>query len=593
MKDLARVVVSLSLLAVAVPVWAAAPVVTSVYPASQRIDAGRQTIIEAHFDQPIEASSVDDISFRVYGRWSGVHAGSVVVNLGTITFTPTVPFFAGEWVTVSMSKGITNIDAEHLAKGYVWNFWTATADGSLTLSYDTRVSCRVGAETLVQVYGSYAGDINEDGWSDMVAPCEVSNDARVFLNNSGSYAAPATKVSLVNGSVPSPNEGADFDNDGHIDLVVGNTGGDDASLLFGDGNGNFPAERKTSVTCGNTVRGVGVGDFNGDGWDDFVTANRFANGNHGNLSIVLNNGDGTFAAAVTKETGSEDEYTIAIADANNDGIQDIFCGTFASVYKMVLLLGDGNGGFTVSATVNEGGSAWQSVVGDFNNDGNVDVASCNSNLDQIGLLLGNGSGGFTGAVTLITCDDFPLAIDAGDIDGDGDLELVTSCYMAGKWNIFQNTGGVFGNKKTLPTGAPSAAAGSCAVLHDRDNDGDLDISGLDEINDYIFLFENTGTTTNVPPALPTTMLLQNHPNPFNPSTSIRFELSHNSDVTITVYDAAGAYVSTIASGRYARGAHDVVWNGTDAKGARVGSGVYFYRLVSSGGTLTRKMVLLK
>jgi hypothetical protein len=587
---MARIIVVAALLAVAGSARAAAPVVTSVYPARQRIDAGRSTIVEAHFDQAIDAASVNSITFRVYGRWSGPATGTLVVSEGTITFTPTTPFFAGEWITVNVSKGVTNTSAEHLAKGYSWNFWTETANGSLIMTYDTRVNCRVGAETWVQVYGAYGGDLNHDGWSDLTAPCEQTDDARVFISNNGTFANPPVKVSLTNGNIPSPNEGGDFDNDGNIDLVIGNTGGSAASILFGDGAGNFPAMRKTSITCGNTIRGVGVGDFNGDGWDDFVTANRFATSvPQGTLSIVLNNGNGTFATAVTKETGYQGEYTIAIADANNDGIPDIFCGTFSSPYQMVVLLGDGNGGFTAQTGVLEGGSPWQTVVGDFNKDGNVDVASCNSNTNNVGIMFGNGSGGLS-AVTLLAGDSFPLAIDTGDIDGDGDLELVTSCYTAAKWDIFQNTAGVFGNKKTLA----ASSAGSCCVLHDRDNDGDLDLSGLDEIDDWIYFYENTGTATSVPtPSTAATVLLQNHPNPFNPTTSIRYELRRDADVTLSVYDATGAYVTTLAAGPRTQGTHDVTWNGTDAKGTRVGSGIYFYRLVSQGTTLTRKMVLLK
>jgi len=153
MRDLARVITAIALLAAAVPARASAPVVTSVYPASQRIDAGRNTVIEAHFDQEIDPASVTNITFRVYGRWSGVHGGTRTTTGSTISFTPTVPFFAGEWVTVSVSKGITNTSAEHLAKGYAWNFWTAAGHGSLTLTYDTRVSVRVSPETWVQVDG--------------------------------------------------------------------------------------------------------------------------------------------------------------------------------------------------------------------------------------------------------------------------------------------------------------------------------------------------------------------------------------------------------------------------------------------------------
>lgn len=590
MKNLARVITTIALLTAADAARAAAPVVTSVYPASQRINAGRNTVIEAHFDQDVDDASVTPITFRIYGRWSGVHTYTRVVTGKTISATLDEPFFPGEWVTVSMSKGISNQSAEGLNKGYSWNFWTAAAKGSNSLVYNDRVNVRVSPETWVQVYGAYAGDLNKDGWSDFTAPCEQTNDARVFLSNNGVFANPPTKVTMPNGAIPSPNEGADFDNDGNIDLVIGNTGGLYASILFGNGLGGFPSGRKTSILCGNTVRGVGVGDFNGDGWDDFVTANRFA-GSTGGLSIVLNNGDGTFATAVTKETGKSGEYTIAIADANNDGIPDIFCGCFASPYWMVLLLGDGDGAFNVSTSIAEGGSPWQTVVGDFNGDGNVDVASCNSNTNNMGIMTGNGNGGLS-AVTLIATNSFPLAIDAGDIDGDGDLELVTSCYTAAKWNIFPNAAGVFSAATKITLNASSA--GSCAVLHDRDNDGDLDLSGLDEIDDWIYFYDNPGTTsTSVPPPVPMMALLQNHPNPFNPSTLIRFELKQNSNATLSVYDATGAFVTTLAAGPYAKGSHDVVWNGTDARGGRVGSGVYFYRLTAAGTTLTRKMVLLK
>jgi hypothetical protein len=566
---------------------AAAPTVASVYPARQRIDAGRNTIIEVHFSAEIAAASVTPQSFRVFGRWSGPATGSFAVSASTVTFTPDDPFFAGEWVTVNLSRDIQSTTGESMVKGHAWNFWIETAHGSLTLSYDGRITCRRTGESWVQVYGAYAGDLDDDGWSDITAPCEQSDDARVFLNDSGVFSTTGMVVeTLVDGNIPSPNEPGDFDNDGHIDLVVGNTGNNKASILFGDGAGDFPTARKISHTCGSTIRGVGVGDFNGDGWDDFVTANRVGD----NLSVVLNNGDGTFAPSVVQNTGGNGEYAVAIADANNDGIPDIFCGTFDTPYYMIVLLGNGNGGFAPQTPVAQGGRPWQTVVGDFNLDGNVDVASCNSNTNNIGILFGNGLGAFTGAVTLVSCDAFPLAIDAGDLDGDGDLELVTSNYTGKNWNIFQNTGGVFGNKKVLA----ASSAGSCATLHDRDNDGDLDLTGLDEEDDWIYFYENTGPASAVrDPSAGAVSMLENDPNPFNPSTSIRFELRRDASLDLAVYDATGARVVTLRRGPHAHGSYSVRWNGTGANGERVGSGVYFCRLVAGGESLTRKMVLLK
>jgi hypothetical protein len=445
----------------------------------------------------------------------------------------------------------------------------------------------------VQPYGAYGGDLNNDGYSDLTIPCEQTDDARVFINNLGTYSG-FTAESLPNGSVPSPIDGGDFDNDGEIDVVIANIGGasgsDKISILFGDGTGDFPDTLKTSYAAASaaqhSIRGVGVVDLNGDGWDDIVAADRYGN----KLSIFLNHGDGTFAPAVAKEAGSSNEWSIAFGDANNDGLLDVYCGNRNSPYYIVVLLSDGNGGLTAQPPVSCGNYCWQLVTGDFDGDGNMDVAGCASSASKVALLHGDGAAGFTGPVQLTTTGSFPLAIDAGDVDGDGDLEILTSNYDAGTWTLFENRFGSFVNPRTLN----ASASGSEAFLHDRDNDGDMDITGIDEIDDWIYFFENEPPVTSVRPAPePMAELGQNRPNPFNPSTTIRFEVAGRTRVDLSVYDPSGALVTKLADGLYDRGVYDVRWNGADARGVGVSSGVYFYRLVAGGATLTRKMVLLK
>ena len=83
------------------------------------------------------------------------------------------------------------------------------------------------------------------------------------------------------------------------------------------------------------------------------------------------------------------------------------------------------------------------------------------------------------------------------------------------------------------------------------------------------------------------------PNPFNPSTTIRFELPATERVTLTIYDANGRLVRTLVSETMSHGPHSVDWNGTDNAGRSVGSGVYFYRLETGRYTDSSKMVLLK
>jgi hypothetical protein len=89
------------------------------------------------------------------------------------------------------------------------------------------------------------------------------------------------------------------------------------------------------------------------------------------------------------------------------------------------------------------------------------------------------------------------------------------------------------------------------------------------------------------------LLEQNVPNPFNPSTTISFLVPGTSRTTVTVYDISGAVVKTLVDAVLDPGRRTVVWDGTNASGETVGSGTYFYRLVTNKKSVTRKMLLLK
>jgi hypothetical protein len=88
-------------------------------------------------------------------------------------------------------------------------------------------------------------------------------------------------------------------------------------------------------------------------------------------------------------------------------------------------------------------------------------------------------------------------------------------------------------------------------------------------------------------------LHQNHPNPFNPSTIIRYELATSGHVTLRVYDVSGTLVKVLEDRDLQPGRYETGWNGENDHGESVSSGVYFYRLKADGKTLTKKMILLK
>ena len=104
-----------------------------------------------------------------------------------------------------------------------------------------------------------------------------------------------------------------------------------------------------------------------------------------------------------------------------------------------------------------------------------------------------------------------------------------------------------------------------------------------------------GGEEGIPPEPgPATRLRQNCPNPFNPHTTVRFDLENPCRAGIEVYDVTGRLVDVIADGRYAAGAHAVFWSGTDRSGKTLPSGVYFCRLEVDGKVIsTKKMLLLR
>ena len=136
----------------------------------------------------------------------------------------------------------------------------------------------------------------------------------------------------------------------------------------------------------------------------------------------------------------------------------------------------------------------------------------------------------------------------------------------------------------------ASSAGSCATLHDRDNDGDLDITGIDEVDDLIFIFENdmpvsVGSGEEVPVSL---TLAQNYPNPFNSISNFSFTVPQSALVTLAVYDLLGRKVATVVNEVLSPGVHQRQWDA-----GLLASGIYYYRLQQAGLQATRKLALLR
>lgn len=446
-----------------------------VSPALNALAIAPGSTIELHFDQSVDLASFVAPDFHVFGRYSGVTAGTLATSQGGrhVTFTPSQPFAPGENLIVTLSRSVRGSSGGTLGRGFAWSFWIDSDSGS-------------GQYTLTQTlipgatpYGAYGGDIDSDGDLDLCVPNEDSLDVSVFLNTgTGTFGA---KTDYDVGWHCSANEAADFDHDGTIDLAVANIFDDDVSVLLGNGNGTFRPQVRYSV--GDQPRGLAVLDADGDGDSDIVTGNRVGS----DLSFLRCRDDGTFEPEVRFEGGVSGETGVAAGDMNSDGILDlVVIGYYSS--NAAVLFGNGNGAFTLHGTRTLGSSPWQVVVGDVDGDGHADVAAALSGSNQAAISRNNGSGGLL-APSLYAAGSFPIAIDLGDMNGDGYLDLATSAFTGGIFRLRLNTStGTFG----APTDLPAQQAGSCTVLHDVDGDGDLDVTGIDESADRVFIFRQNG-----------------------------------------------------------------------------------------------------
>lgn len=195
---------------------------------------------------------------------------------------------------------------------------------------------------------------------------------------------------------------------------------------------------------------VVVGDFNGDGKLDLVTSD-FWNF----VSVMLGNGDGTFSTAVDYPTDDRIysfPASVVVGDFNGDGELDLAVGN--TYYSSVsILLGNGDGTFGFPTLFDVTGAPYSLAVADFNRDGKLDLATGDFDSDKLSILLGRGDGTFvsSGAYDVGVG---PLSVRVGDFNHDGDADLVVANWRNDTIGVLLGRGdGTFCSMNTFSVGA--------------------------------------------------------------------------------------------------------------------------------------------
>jgi hypothetical protein len=468
--------------------------VVSRQPARHAAAAARNAVVAVGFSQPISAATAPNL--RVYGsQLQGRRAGNVAGGgTASLTFTPAKAFAPGEAVSVSVPPTLAST-AGAAATRQVYQFTAATGGTGRGYFADTTIVGNTGNRDQV------LGDIDGDGDLDLITTGSLFG-CRIFLNNgAGQY---SFKTGVVTAQTPSGVVLGDVDNDGDLDMLVGDADNASLAVCRNDGAGNFSGSvtGAQNATVGNRPVSVAVGDLDGDGDLDFATANAGSN----TATVWFNTGGSPYLyTTFTTVAMGSGPTAIVLADVDNDGDLDLVTsngGTTSNPTGEVhISRNSGTGTFGSYTSVLVGLQPTELQLADIDGDGDLDLLTANTGAASLSVRQNNGSGTFSGTTTLaLPAGSTPTGLRVGDVDADGDLDLVVAQGTGGRVFTCLNTAGTFAVQArplrlNRDLTAPANSVG--VTLGDVDGDLDLDVITSDQ-QGRVMLSLNL----NAPPTLP-------------------------------------------------------------------------------------------
>jgi len=369
-------------------------------PAANAYDVARDAAVSITYDADISATSVTTRTFAVHAMQTGQILEGYSVNGGEIKVTPAQPFKPGELVQVSATTSTLSLDASAPLSPTVWQFWARPLLGTACFS---EVTQQLGYSFT---HGLAVGDLNSDGWLDLVFTNFTDDANDVWLNQGRGV---FTRTQVMPGDDSLAVALGDLDGDGDLDAFFANRYTANRVWL-NDGTGVLS---DTGQMLGDmSSYDVALGDVDGDGDLDAVVANH----NLQNNRVWLNDGTGVFSGGQIFETRCS--IGLALGDLDGDGDLDVF---FANYFNSgdTVWLNDGSGTFVNTAQSLGTAKSSEVALGDVDADGDLDAVVANNESPDV-VWLNDGAGIFSSWRNFNSSDSFGVAL--GDLDSDGDLD---------------------------------------------------------------------------------------------------------------------------------------------------------------------------